>query len=58
MSDENRLLAPWYAPNLSYCNHIFNNEIVFCGKIRHQKRSYRNRTEILNANGRLRLTIP
>lgn len=59
MLDENLLIAPWYAPNISYYKQLLmSNEIIFCGKIRHQKRSFRNRTTILNANGRLRLTIP
>jgi hypothetical protein len=53
------LLSTAYLPPLSFFSALLNNEPVLIEK--HEnfiKQSYRNRCEILSANGKLTLTIP
>ncbi len=53
------LLSTAYWPNLHYFYYIFNAETIIVEKYEHyQKQSYRNRTQILTANGVLNLSIP
>jgi hypothetical protein len=55
----NVLLTTAYWPNLHYFFYVFNAENVFIEKHEHyQKQSFRNRTQILSANGVLNLSIP
>ncbi len=53
------LLSTAYLPNINYFYFLLNSEKVFIEKHEHfQKQSYRNRCEILTANGKLNLSIP
>jgi len=53
------VLSSAYWPNLQYFYYILNAQHVFIEKHEHyQKQSFRNRTQILSANGVLNLTIP
>ncbi|MDF2448638.1 MAG: WbqC-like family protein [Bacteroidota bacterium] len=53
------LLSTAYLPPLSYFSSIFSNDIIVLEKFEHfVKQSYRNRCEILTANGKLALSIP
>jgi hypothetical protein len=53
------LLHTAYLPNVNYFYFLLNSEKVFIETGEHfEKQSYRNRCEILSANGRLSLTIP
>lgn len=55
----NTVLSTAYWPNLHYFYHVLNSENIFIEKHEHyQKQSFRNRTQILTANGILDLTIP
>ena len=48
-----------YFPNVFYCSWILNQtKILFVEDTHFQKQTFRNRTEIHGANGRLKLTIP
>ncbi len=53
------LLSTTYLPPISWFKEIVNNESILIEKHEHyQKQSYRNRCEILSANGKLNLSIP
>ncbi len=53
------ILSTAYWPNLQYFYYILNAEEVFIEHFEHyQKQSFRNRTQILTANGILDLSIP
>ena len=53
------LLSTSYWPNLHYFYYVINSEDVVIEQYDHyQKQSFRNRTQILSANGRLDLSIP
>ena len=53
------LICPAYLPNIQYFAWVFRQEkVYFSGTTKYQKQSYRNRTEIYGANGKLKLTIP
>ncbi len=55
----NVLLSTAYFPNLHYFYYILNAETVIIEKHEHyQKQSFKNRTQILSANGVLNLSIP
>ncbi|MDX2174551.1 MAG: WbqC family protein [Bacteroidota bacterium] len=55
----NILLSTAYWPNLHYFFYVLNAESIFIEKHEHyQKQSFRNRTQILSANGILNLSIP
>ena len=55
----NPLLSTAYWPNLHYFYYLINSETITieCFENYH-KQSYRNRTQILTANGKLNLSIP
>jgi hypothetical protein len=53
------LLSTAYLPNVTYFFHLLNSEQVFIENCENfTKQTYRNRCEILSANGKLDLTIP
>lgn len=53
------LLCPAYLPNVRYCAWMLQQSTLqFTGDNNYQKQTYRNRTEIYGANGKLKLTIP
>ncbi len=53
------LLHPTYFPNIAHCIAISNTEhLVFEACDNYQKQTYRNRTSIYSANGKLTLSIP
>ncbi|MCC6369689.1 MAG: WbqC family protein [Bacteroidia bacterium] len=53
------LLSSAYWPNLQYLFYLLNAEKVYIEQHEHyQKQSFRNRTQILSANGVLDLSIP
>jgi hypothetical protein len=55
----NPLLSTAYWPNLHYFYYVLNNNTIHIElEENFQKQSFRNRTEILTANGKLFLTIP
>lgn len=55
----NALLYPSYFPNLAHFVAMLNAEMVYFEVCDHyQKQSFRNRTEIYGANGKLALTVP
>ncbi len=55
----NTLLHPTYFPNLSHYIAIVQSETIsFETCDNYQKQTYRNRTEIYGANGKLALTVP
>lgn len=55
----NVLLSTAYWPNLHYFYYVLNAETITIEAHEHyQKQSFRNRTQILTANGVLDLTIP
>jgi len=55
----NSVLLSAYWPNLHYFFYVFNSEKVLIEQHDHyQKQSFRNRTQILSANGVLDLVIP
>ena len=55
----NVLLSTAYWPNLHYFYYVFNNGNILIEKHEHyQKQSFKNRTQILTANGVLNLSIP
>ncbi len=52
-------VCPAYLPSIRYMAWIIEHkEIVFVLNNHYQKQTYRNRTEIYGANGKLRLSIP
>ncbi|WP_370104845.1 WbqC family protein [Winogradskyella sp.] len=53
------LLHPTYLPNIAHFVAMVNSDVV-CFEIcdNYQKQSFRNRTEIYSANGKLALTVP
>jgi len=55
----NTILHPTYFPNISHFKAIVNAEnLVFEVEDNYQKQTYRNRTHIYGANGRLTLNVP
>ncbi len=55
----NSLLHPTYFPSIAHCVGIANSEsITFEVEDHYQKQTFRNRTAIYGANGKLILTIP
>ncbi|HWY13236.1 MAG TPA: WbqC family protein [Bacteroidia bacterium] len=53
------LLSTAYLPPINYFSTLLKNESVFIEKHEHYiKQTYRNRCEILSANGKLSLSIP
>ena len=55
----NVLLHPTYFPSISHCIAMVKaNKLVFEVKDTYQKQTYRNRTNIYAANGKLSLTVP
>lgn len=53
------LLNTAYLPNISYFYFLLNSQNIYIEACEHyQKQSYRNRCEILSANGKLSLSIP
>ena len=53
------LIESQYAGNCSYCNLLLKSKEIYIDSHEHYvRRSYRNRTHILGANGLLRLSIP
>jgi hypothetical protein len=52
-------VCPAYLPNVKYCAWIVQQQkIYFTGSTTYQKQTFRNRTEIYGANGKLKLTVP
>lgn len=52
-------ICPAYLPSITYMAWIVaHKEVVFILNNHYQKQTYRNRTEIYGANGKLKLTIP
>ncbi len=55
----NVLLSTAYWPNLHYFYYVFNSDSVTIENLEnYHKQSFRNRTQILTANGKLDLSIP
>ncbi|MDP3557381.1 MAG: WbqC family protein [Bacteroidota bacterium] len=55
----NALLSTAYWPNLHYFYYLFNADSITIETFEnYHKQSYRNRTQILTANGKLDLSIP
>jgi len=55
----NALLSTAYWPNLHYFYYVINSETFVIEQFEnYQKQSFRNRTQLLTANGKLDLTIP
>ncbi|MEK9566595.1 MAG: WbqC family protein [Flavobacteriaceae bacterium] len=53
------VLCPAYLPNITYCSWmVAQQELYFVQDTHFQKQTYRNRTELHGANGKLKLTIP
>jgi len=53
------IVCPAYLPNVQYCNWILQQQqIYFTGSTTYQKQTFRNRSEIYGANGKLKLTVP
>lgn len=53
------LLHPTYFPNIAHFKAILNTEsVLFEVHDNYQKQTYRNRSEIYGANGKLALTVP
>lgn len=53
------IVCPAYLPNVQYCNWILQQQqIHFTGSTTYQKQTFRNRSEIYGANGKLKLTVP
>ncbi len=54
-----QVLCPAYLPNIKYCLWLLSQKkVYFSETTTYQKQSFRNRTEIYGANGKLKLTIP
>jgi hypothetical protein len=59
MTRDTVLLTTAYLPSLAYLREVLHaDEVVLEGQEHFVKQSYRNRCEILTANGRLSLSIP
>ena len=53
------IVCPAYLPNIYYCSWILmQSKALFVEDTHYQKQTFRNRTEIYGANGKLKLTIP
>ncbi|WP_179351946.1 WbqC family protein [Winogradskyella vidalii] len=53
------LIYPTYFPNIAHIGAMVNSDdVYFEVSDNYQKQSYRNRTEIYGANGKLALTVP
>jgi hypothetical protein len=53
------VVCPAYLPNIYYCSWIVaQKQLYFVRDTHFQKQTYRNRTEIYGANGKLKLTLP
>jgi len=53
------LITPAYLPNISYMSWLIKQNIVyFDSSEKYKKQTFRNRSEIYGANGKLILTIP
>ena len=52
------LIAPTYLPNISYMAWLIKKKIYFNLTDKYNKQTFRNRSEIYGANGKLILTIP
>ena len=52
------LITPTYLPNISYIAWLIKKKIYFDLTDKYNKQTYRNRSEIYGANGKLILTIP
>ena len=53
------VVCPGYLPNIHYCSWIIAQKQPYFVRDTHfQKQTYRNRTEIYGANGKLKLTLP
>ena len=53
------VLCPAYLPNIHYCSWIIAQKQPYFVRDTHfQKQTFRNRTEIYGANGKLKLTLP
>ena len=54
-----QVLSPAYLPNIEYCSWLLNQKkVYFSETTTYQKQSFRNRTEIYGANGKIKLIIP
>ena len=52
-------VCPAYLPNIHYMSWVVSqSQVAFVTDNPYQKQTYRNRTEIYGANGKLKLTIP
>ena len=52
-------VCPAYLPNICYMSWVVSQrQVTFVTDNTYQKQTYRNRTEIYGANGKLKLTIP
>ena len=52
-------VCPAYLPNIYYMSWVVSQrQVAFVTDNTYQKQTYRNRTEIYGANGKLKLTIP
>lgn len=55
----NSLIYPTYFPNIAHFWAVVNSDSIHLEVVdNYQKQSYRNRTEIYGANGKLALTVP
>ena len=52
------LIAPSYLPNISYMAWLIKKKIYFNSTDKYNKQTFRNRSEIYGANGKLILTVP
>jgi len=53
------VICPVYLPNVYYCSWILNQtKVFFIVDSHYQKQTFRNRSEIYGANGKLKLIIP
>ena len=54
-----QVFSPAYLPNIEYCLWLlYQKKVYFSKTTTYQKQSFRNRTEIYGANGKLKLIIP
>ena len=49
---------PAYFPPIAYIVQLINNDVIFSLGGNYQKQTYRNRSTIYGANGKLNLTVP
>jgi len=53
------LLCPAYLPNVEYLAWLLKQDsVAFSGETPYQKQTFRNRSVIYGANGKLKLIIP